>query len=143
MFRKLLILHMLALFFWPCVASALVSKPTDDSRELQLQEMLILFLLPDMRETLGEEYSKHLKTTPDLFPYYIDIEHVERLNGFRGYDFLITLEATPTVGPHIVVGKDRFIFEISPTVNVKLLKFEHIKGPDRNDFPSNYLYLLK
>lgn len=124
-------------------ATALVKKPLKDSRELQFQDMLMLFLLPYMNVKLAEVYSKDLNTAPELFPYFVDVTHVERVNGFRGYDFLITLDAIPTVGPHIPVGEDLFTFKISPIVNVKLVKFEHLKGPNKKDFTPNYQDLIK
>ncbi|WP_286154996.1 DUF3888 domain-containing protein [Bacillus sp. FJAT-27264] len=114
----------------------------EDSRELQLQDMLVLQLLPHMDEKLSEVYSNVLTVPPVLYPYFVDVKHTERVNGFRGFDFLITLDATPTVGPHIPVGEDLFTYQISP-FGVKLKKFEHVKGPNPNDFPPNYKDLLK
>ena len=77
--------------------TAVEVHPTKDSRELQLQDMLVLFLLSDMREKLAEVYSSVLTSAPDLYPYYVDVKQTERVNGFRGFDFLITLDATPTI----------------------------------------------
>ncbi|MFC3768342.1 DUF3888 domain-containing protein [Paenibacillus sp. GCM10012303] len=144
--NKLAIALLIVTFFvtWhsSCFTNAM-SKPKQDSRELQFQDMLVLFLLPYMNEKLAEAYSRELKVAPDLYPYFVDVTHVERVNGFRGFNFLITLVATPTVGPHIPVGKDRFTFEISPRVKVKLKKFDHLQGPNKIDFPPNYQDLLK
>lgn len=125
-----------------CVAAA-SKKPEKDSRELKFQDMLVLFLLPYMNDKLTDVYSKDLKVAPDLYPYFIDVKHIDRLNGFRGFEFQITLEATPTVGPHIAVGEDLFTFEVKSGVDVKLVKFEHLKGPNKKDFPPNYQDLLK
>ena len=90
-------------------------KPLEDSRELQLQDMLVLLLLPHMREKLAEVYSDVFSVpgSPDIYPYFVDVTHTERVNGFRGFDFLITLDARPTVGPHIPVGEDVFTYRIS------------------------------
>ncbi|WP_442601037.1 DUF3888 domain-containing protein [Paenibacillus sp. KN14-4R] len=121
---------------------AVMKKPDKDSEALQFQDMLMLFLLPHMNDKLTEVYSKVLYASPDLYPYFVDVKHVERVNGFRGFSFRITLDATPTVGPHIPVGEDLFTFEISPA-GVKLAKFKHIKGPNKSDFPPNYQDLLK
>ncbi|MDQ0876197.1 hypothetical protein QFZ77_004856 [Paenibacillus sp. V4I3] len=124
-----------------CAASA-HTKPEKDSKELKIQDMLVLFLLPYMKDKLSEVYSTDLKGAPDLYPYFIDVKQVDRLNGFRGFEFQITLEATPTVGPHIAVGDDLFTFEVKSGVDVKLVKFEHLKGPNKKDFPPNYQDLL-
>ncbi|WP_256758161.1 DUF3888 domain-containing protein [Cohnella sp. WQ 127256] len=143
-FIIVLVLFIVLLVTWqtPC-ATAEIKKPVQDSRELQFQDMLVLFLLPYMNDKIAEVYSKVLNAAPELYPYFVDVIHVERVNGYRGYDFLITLDAIPTVGPHITVGEDLFTFEISPIVNVKLVKFEHVKGPNKEDFPPNYQDLLK
>jgi len=102
----------------------------------------MLFLLPYMNEKLSEVYSSLLTGSPDLYPYFVEVKHVERVNGFRGFHFTITVEATPTVGPHIPVGKDLFTFDLMPN-GAQLIKFQHLKGPNKRDFPPNYLDLLK
>jgi hypothetical protein len=66
----------------------------------------------------------------------------ERVNGFRGFDFLITLDATPTVEPLISVGEDVFTYQIS-VAGKRLNKFEHLRGLNKDDFPPNYKNLLK
>ncbi|OCT13890.1 hypothetical protein A8709_17840 [Paenibacillus pectinilyticus] len=135
------------LFVWhtPRVNAESYSPQTQvaDSRELQNQDMLVLFLLPLMEQKLAEVYVSTLKESPGLYPYYVDVTKVERVNGFRGYEFRITLHATPTLGPHIPVGEDLFTFEISPGPKVKLIKFEHVKGPEKKKFPPNYQDLLR
>ncbi|WP_245583837.1 DUF3888 domain-containing protein [Paenibacillus terrigena] len=126
-------------------SQAIASKiePKQDSRQLQFQDMLVLFLLPHMNDKLREVYAKDLKASPELYPYFVNVSQVERVNGFRGFDFLITLHAIPTVGPHIPVGEDLFTFEITPGVVVKLVNFKHLKGPNKMDFPPNYQDLLR
>lgn len=121
-----------------------VKKPVE-SRELQFQDMLMLFLLPHLEKKLAEIYLPYLTAPPQLYPYFIDVISVKRVNGFRGFDFLITLEVTPTVGPHIAVGKDRLTFEIAPTFpdNVKFISAKHLEGPNKKNFPPNYLDLLR
>lgn len=121
---------------------AVGEQPQEDSIELQLQDMLVLQLLPYMNEKLAEVYSNVLTVPPVLYPYYVDVKNTERVNGFRGFDFLITLDATPVIGPHIPVGEDVFTYQVSP-FGVKLSKFEHLKGPNPDDFPPNYKDVLK
>lgn len=118
-----------------------VNKP-EESRELQFQDMLMLFLLPYIDEQLPRIYAPLLTQTPQLYPYFVDVINVERVNGFRKFVFLITLEVVPTVGPHIPVGRDRVTFEIS-TGKVKLISVNHLKGPNKDDFPPNYLDILR
>lgn len=139
--RKLIIL-VISIFVMLCTQPAYAIQPVKDSKELQFQDMLVLFLLPYMNDKLSEVYAPLLRTAPVLYPYFVEVNEVRRVKGFRGFDFLITVEAYPTVGPHISVGEDLFTFDISP-YDVKLVEFEHVKGPDPSDFPPNYMDLLK
>jgi hypothetical protein len=142
--KQIIVLLILAFIINAEPSYGAVIKPVE-SRELQFQDMLMLFLLPHVNEKLADIYSPYLTEPPQLYPYFSDVISVERVNGFRGFDFLITLEVTPTVGPHIAVGKDRLTFEISPRFpdNVKFISAKHLKGPNKNDFPPNYLDLLR
>lgn len=117
-------------------------KPLEDSRELQLQDMLVLSLLPHIEEKLVEVYSDVITVPPVVYPYEVDVKNIERVAGFRGFDFLITLVAQPMVGPHIPVGKDELTYRISPA-GVELQNVEHLSGPDEDDFLPNYQNLLK
>ncbi|WP_243711621.1 DUF3888 domain-containing protein [Paenibacillus sp. BK033] len=125
-------------------SNAVGKKPLEDSRELQLQDMLVLLLVPHMQEKLAEVYSDVFTVpgSPDIYPYFVEVTHTERTNGFRGFDLLITLHVRPTVGPHIPVGEDVFTYRISST-GVELKNLEHLKGPNKKDFPPNYQDLLK
>lgn len=128
----------------PTYCNAVGKNPLEDSRELQLQDMLVLLLRPHMEEKLAEVYSDVLTVpgSPDIHPFLVEVTHTERTNGFRGFDLLITLDVRPTVGPHIPVGEDVFTYRISPA-GVELKNLEHLKGPNKNDFPPNYQDLLK
>lgn len=126
------------------LGQAVDKKPVQDSRELQLQDMLVLLLLPQMTEKLAEVYSDVFTVpgSPDIYPYLVDVKDIKRVNGFRGFDFLITLDAYPTVGPHIPVGEDVFTYRIS-AAGVELETFKHVRGPNKKDFPPNYQDLLR
>lgn len=120
-------------------------KPKEDSKELMFQDMLMLFLLPHIEEKIYETYSSLLNYLPEVYPYFVNVTNVKRVNGFRSYHFLITLEVVPTVGPHIPVGKDSLTFDLSlmnPN-NVKLVTWKHLKDPQKADFPPNWLDVLK
>ncbi|OAB46774.1 DUF3888 domain-containing protein [Paenibacillus antarcticus] len=127
----------------PC--SAEMKPRPEESKELMYQDMLMLFLLPHIENKIDEIYSDILAYSPEVYPYYVDITHVERVNGFRGFHFLITLEVVPTTGPHIVVGKDTLTLDISlkNPDNVKIVGWKHLKGPQEKDLPPNYKDILK
>ncbi|MBD2867627.1 DUF3888 domain-containing protein [Paenibacillus arenilitoris] len=145
--KAMAILFVMALLvsFQPAGIAMMKDKPRQDSRELMFQDMLMLFLLPHIDNEVADIYKDLLTHAPVVYPYFADVVHVERVNGFRGFHFLVTLEIVPTVGPHIPVGKDRMTFDISPVNpgNVKLVFRQHLKDPRESDFPPNYADLLK
>ncbi|WP_339269464.1 DUF3888 domain-containing protein [Paenibacillus sp. FSL W8-0187] len=114
----------------PSHAEGAYSSPKKDSAQLQYQDMLMLFLLPHIDKAVRGHYIHTLKEQPLVYPYFVDVTGVKRVNGFRGFHFIITLEASPTVGPHIMVGKDRLVFEVAPTIPggmVKLVEYKHLE----------------
>ncbi|MBD3917333.1 DUF3888 domain-containing protein [Paenibacillus sp. PR3] len=123
-------------------SNAVGNKPLVDSRELQLQDMLVVSLLPNMQEKLVEAYSDVITVPPIIHPDYVNVKSIERVAAFRGFDFLITIDAQPIVGPHIPVGEDVFTYRIS-AAGVELKNYEHLRGPDKDDFLPNYQNLLK
>ncbi|WP_248928005.1 DUF3888 domain-containing protein [Paenibacillus hamazuiensis] len=123
-------------------SNAAGSKPLEDSRELQLQDMLVISLLPHMQEKLAEVYADIITIPPVIHPDSVNVKNIERVAAFRGFDFLITIDAQPMVGPHIPVGEDVFTFRIS-SAGVEIKNYEHLKGPNKDDFLPNYQYLLK
>ncbi|OAB25542.1 hypothetical protein PMSD_27710 [Paenibacillus macquariensis subsp. defensor] len=130
---------------WAKPCNAEMKPRPEESKELMFQDMMMLFLLPHIDKKIGEIYSNILTYPPMVYPYYVDVIHVERVNGFRGFHFLITLEVVPTTGPHIVVGKDSITMDISPTNpdNVKVVGWKHLKDPQETNFPPNYKDILK
>ncbi|MEX3618181.1 DUF3888 domain-containing protein [Paenibacillus glucanolyticus] len=118
-------------------------SPKRDSTELQYQDMLMIILLPHIEAAVREHYSKSLKEQLIVYPYYVDVTEVKRVNGFRGFHFILTLEAHPTVGPHITVGKDRLVFEVAPTLPggmVKLVEFQHL---ETHEVPPHWQDMVK
>lgn len=127
----------------PSYAEGTYSSPKKDSAQLQYQDMLMLFLLPHIDEAVRGHYIHTLKEQPLVYPYFVDVTGVKRVNGFRGYHFIITLEASPTVGPHITVGKDRFVFEVAPTIPggmVKLVEYKHL---ETYELPPHWQNIIK
>lgn len=129
---------------WNTPSSAVIkdSSPTEDSEELMVRDILMLFLGEAIEQAVNDYYAKYLTESPVVYPYQIDLVHMERVNGFRGFHFLFTLELTPVVGPHISVGKDRLTFEISPVIPglIKLNKFEHL---ETHELPPHWQDIIK
>lgn len=131
------------LFSWQIASYAQTNTaPEKDSKELMIQDTLLLLLHEEIDSAVTDFYSDSLSESPTVYPYQIEIVEVKRVGGFRGFHFLITLEATPVVGPHISVGKDRMTLEVDPTIdgNVRLKKFEHL---ETHDLPPHWQHIIK
>ena len=125
-----------------CYAQTINLYPTEDSKELMVKDILMLLLGEEIEKAVNDYYSEYLTETPLVYPYQVDIVNVERVGGFRTFHFLITLETTPVVGPHISVGKDRLTLEIDPTIpgQIKLKKFEHL---ETHELPPQWQHISK
>lgn len=119
------------------------TTPPQDTKELMINDILMLLLGPVIDKSVCDYYSEYLTKIPLVYPYQVEIVNVNRIGGFRTFHFIITLETTPVVGPHISVGKDRLTFEISPTIipgQIKLKKFEHL---ETHELPPNWQDIIK
>ena len=106
------------------------AKPTQDSEELRLQDMLMTMLTPYIEKDLNNfYYSKILKDfSPHITPWRIEVIETRRVNGFRGFKLEITFEIEPTDGGKWVpIGKDRMTYEITAGPTVKLINHTHLE----------------
>lgn len=127
--KKMLIVFIL---FLVLITSSIVSsaKPTQDSEELRLQDMLMTMLTPYIEKDLNTYYyPKILKDfSPHVTPWRIEVIETRRVNGFRGYNLEITFEIEPTDGGHwIPVGKDLMTYEITSGPTIKLINHTHLE----------------
>lgn len=118
------------------------TTPPQDTKEMMINDILMLLLGPEIDKAVSDYYSEYLTETPLVYPYQVEIVNVERIGGFRTFHFIITLETTPVVGPHISVGKDRLTYEISPIIpgQIKLKKFQHL---ETHELPSHWQDIIK
>lgn len=117
-----------------------LNKPAEKSVEELFQDIFVTMLSPQIDQSVSEYYSKILTVKPTVFPFMIDVLKAERINGYRTFDFLVTLQISPVIGPHIEVVWDRLTFQISSGVT-KLTKFEHLKTEE--DLPPNWQHIKK
>ncbi|MGE7672829.1 DUF3888 domain-containing protein [Lysinibacillus sp. NPDC094403] len=130
--KRILLIFILSLVLITSFQTTIVSssKPTQDSEELRLQDMLMLMLTPYIEKDLNSYYyPKILKGfSPAVTPWKIEVIETSRVNGFRGFILQITFEIEPTDGGQwIPVGKDRMTYEISTSPKVKLINHTHLK----------------
>ncbi|MBB3125534.1 hypothetical protein FHS19_000188 [Paenibacillus rhizosphaerae] len=68
-----ILLLMLAFSLGTSCLAVEADHPDEDSRELQYQDMLMLFLLPYIEERLPDIYGPLLTVTPLLYPYMAEV----------------------------------------------------------------------
>lgn len=106
------------------------SEATQDSKELRLQDMLMIMLTPYIEKDLRKYYyPKVVKDfSPAVAPWKIEVIDTRRVNGFRGFILQITFDIEPTDGGQwIPIGKDRMTYEISSEPTIKLINHTHLK----------------
>nr|WP_106779129.1 DUF3888 domain-containing protein [Lysinibacillus timonensis] len=130
--KKILSTFVLSLVLITSFQTTTVSsvKPTQDSEELRLQDMLMLMLTPYIQKDLISYYRPNIlkDIAPQVTPWMIEVIETRRVNDFRGFLLEITFEIEPTDGGHhIPVGRDRMTYQISVGPEVKLVNHTHLK----------------
>lgn len=115
-------------------------KPSEQSREELYQDLFISLLSTEIEKPITDYYKKTLTYLPMVYPYEVYVEEAKRIGGDRSFEFLVTLQATPVVGPHIAVGKDRLTLYISGDGQVQQRKLEHIKS---YELPEHWQHIKK
>ena len=123
----------------PSYAKQDTYQPAENSKEELMMDLFFSLLSPVIDQVVWNYYSDFLTENPTVYPYQINILNIERIGEYRSFEFIITIEVTPVVGPHIDVGKDRITFYITPST-VKLRKFEHI---ETYELPPNWQHIKK
>lgn len=124
----------------PCYAAEdIYFMPPEKSKEEVILDLFISLLQPHIDKAADDYYSALLTYSPIVYPYHVVIVNAERINGYRSYALLVTVNVTPVVGAHISVGEDRLTFEIHPG-RVELKKYEHLKS---YELPEHWQHILK
>ncbi|MGD6831299.1 DUF3888 domain-containing protein [Sutcliffiella halmapala] len=113
--------------------------PPEQSREELYHDMYLTLLSKDIDSAVSDYYADYLTISPMVYGYMIDVTRAERVGGYRSFGFSVTLEATPVVGPHLSVGKDRMVFQIDRS-GAKLLNYEHLES---HELPRNWKHIVK
>jgi hypothetical protein len=118
-------------------------KPPEGSREELYNDLFITLLSPYIDQPVNVYYSKIITETPMIYPYQVDVISAKRILEGRSFLFIVTLEVTPVVGPHISVGKDRLTYKIGAGVGpglTKLIRFDHL---ETHELPPNWEHILR
>ncbi|WP_408055268.1 DUF3888 domain-containing protein [Sutcliffiella halmapala] len=106
------------------------AKPTEDSEQLRLQDMLMNMLAPYIQKDLQSYYYPNIIKDfgPHVTPWKIEIIQTKRAQHFRGFILDITFDIEPTDGGHnISIGKDRMTYRVSYGPEVKLINHTHLE----------------
>lgn len=114
----------------------LTNEPIIDTKERLYQGIILDLLQPNIAKEIEKFYSKYLTHPPSVYPYDIDVLHVERISG---YIFRLKLRLKSVYGPHISVGTDDITFIIG-SGRVEIEKFEHIKS---HKLPKRYENMIR
>lgn len=114
-------------------------KPAEKSEEELMMDLFLSVISPEIESAVASYYADLLTEVPIVYTYDIKILNMYRVGQYRSFQFLVTLEVTPVVGPHISVGKDLLTFDISPG-NVSLKKFKHLES---YALPPNWQHIKK
>ncbi|MGB2993429.1 MAG: DUF3888 domain-containing protein [Paenisporosarcina sp.] len=130
--QKMLIVFILLLVLITSSQNTNVSsaKPTQDSEELRLHDMLISMLIPYIEKDLRNYYYPNVfkDFSPIVAPWRIEVKETQRVDGFRSFKLQITFEIEPTDGGQWVpIGKDRMTYEITAGPTVKLINHTHLE----------------
>lgn len=112
-----------------------------ETREEIYSDMFLLMLSPQIEAAINKYYSKTLTENPQVYPYMIDVVLAKRVD--TSFSFIVTVDVTPVVGPHISVGKDRLTFKVSPGIapsQAKLIKYEHL---ETHELPSHWKRIVR
>jgi hypothetical protein len=123
----------------PSLAKQNNYQPAEKSNEELMMDLFFSVLSPTIDKVVWDYYANFLNERPTVYPYQINIINMERIGEYRSFEFFITLEVTPVVGPHIAVGKDHLTFYISSGL-VKLNEFKHI---ETYELPPNWQHIKK
>lgn len=110
----------------------------EEAQDILYQDVIITALVPIIDTAIEDYYKTLLTESPFYDSTSIKILDIEQPNGYRTWHFIIHLEVSPFIGPHITVGKDRISIELSYPGISEIIKFEHIED---YPLPERYKHL--
>ncbi|MHB8065896.1 MAG: DUF3888 domain-containing protein [Ruminiclostridium sp.] len=102
------------------------------------KDIFITLIYPYVEKAIGDYYSKFMTYLPGEDPWSYMILNIKKLPE-HNYSYIISLEVSPYVGPHLSVGTDHITLRIDLS-GVTIEKFEHIKS---YPLPPHYQNILK
>lgn len=120
------------------IVNSIAKQVKEDPKDILYQDVIITALIPSIDKAIDKYYKNILIKSPFYDSTSINILNIERPNGNQTWDFIIEIEVKPFIGPHITVGKDRILIELSyPGLQV-IKSFEHVED---YPLPERYKHL--
>lgn len=102
------------------------------------QNLFLALIMPYVDKAIDNYYSEFMTYLPGEDPWSYQILNIEKVPD-TNYSFILKLEVSPYVGPHLSVGEDRITLKIEPS-GVTIEKFEHLKS---YPMPPNWQNIFK
>ncbi len=109
------------------------ASSVQETKEELYRQLFITLLFPHVEKAIRDYYDEYMKYLPGEAPWAYDFTRFEKTPN-KNYEYTVTMEVRPYVGPHLSVGKDRMTFEIG-LGGVALQKYEHLES---HELPSHY-----
>lgn len=121
-----LVIVMTIMLSHPLCHAESINHPPQGTKTLLYHDIFVSLLNQKIDKRVDEYYSQIFSEHVVVYPYNIDVVDTKRVGGNRSFNFLVTLELYPVVGPHIQVGVDQITFQIDPS-GAEIKKYKHIK----------------
>ncbi|MDF2547994.1 MAG: hypothetical protein K0R93_2892, partial [Anaerosolibacter sp.] len=107
--------------------SDLKKSESFNAKDEPYKNLVIIFIHPYVMDAVHSYYNKYLKESPVVNPNDIKIINIEK-DKAAYYTYLLTVEATPYIGPHNTIGVDHITLKVKPYNEVSIEKFQHIES---------------
>lgn len=120
------------------IVNSIAKQVKEDPKDILYEDVIITALSPSIDKAIDEYYKNILTKSPFYDSTSIKILNIDRPNGNQTWNFIIEIEVRPYIGPHITVGKDRILIELSYPGLQAIKSFEHVED---YPLPERYKHL--
>jgi len=111
-------------------------------QETLYDDIIVTFLAPTIDKVIDDYYKSILKGSAHYGGvFYTKIICIKRISGpdiYRSANFIIEVEITPYVGPHMTVGRDRILIKLEPDGTAIVLGLEHLEDHELPEHMKGY-----
>lgn len=115
-----------------------IQMTDEEQKEKLYKDLFIILLQPHVEKAINEYYDAYFTESLRVEPWYYSFLNIEKLPN-SSYSYIMQLEVSPFIGPHLTVGLDHITFKMDLN-EIIIEKFEHIES---HQLPPNYQYIIK